>query len=271
MLFNTDTLDLRWSPEVQGGRWWVAARGEAIIAGLMRTPWHDGEPAPERARAASYAGVEAGRAFYLPGATWASASAATRSYVFGATDDTDTAVAPIPPTTHVLTPDLAAGWWTPGAQVYARLSADVRSDGPQTVSPAAYGELRIHPAFTVAPRVELRGGVADGQDDITRTRLGGMVPYSVPVAGTSWAEWWVEDFAAARAGLSLRWDGGFASLLADTATFDGATAEGFGVDVVHEWSPWRLELAAGYAPRVPRKPDVHRFSSWLRVTREWAP
>ena len=47
--FNTDTLDLRWSPDVEGGRWWVALRGEVGGAGLLFSPWRAGGP-PERRR-----------------------------------------------------------------------------------------------------------------------------------------------------------------------------------------------------------------------------
>jgi hypothetical protein len=266
--FNTDTIDLRWSQEGDGGRWWVALRGEARLAGLMRTPWTDGEPDPSRALRASHAGVEAGQAWYLPGGGWLSASAATRSYVLSSVEETEI---PVPPTTHMVTPALAGGWWSPGVNAYLRLSSDLRSEGDEAVSPAAYGELKAHPHWSIAPRFEVRAGVAEGQDELTRTRLGGVVPYCVPVAGTSWAEWWVEDFVAARAGLSLRWDEGHVSVLGDSATFDDQGVEGFGVDFVQDWSPWKLELAAGYAPWVKRQPDVHRFTTWARVSREWTP
>ncbi len=35
-------------------------------------------------------------------------------------------------------------------------------------------ELIVHPRRTIAPRVEIRAGVADGQDQVNRTRLRGV-------------------------------------------------------------------------------------------------
>ena len=267
--FNTDTLDLRWSPDVEGGRWWVALRGEVGGAGLLFSPWRAGGPDRERSLKATYGGAEAGRAWTLPAHAWVAVEGATRTYLFAATDDTDPDVAAVPLTTQIVTPGLSAGWWSPFAQAYGRISVDLRTQGGSVVAPAAYGEVVSHPDWRVAPRFEVRAGVADGQDAVTRTRLGGPTPYAVPVLGSSWAEWWVEDFAAARGGVSLRWSGGHLSLLADAATFDGGRAEGFGLDLVHAWSPWRLEVAAGVAPWIPRQRHVGRWSAWARITREW--
>src|SRR4051812_35878039 len=53
----TDTLELRYQPESPRGRWWLAARGEALAAGLMLSPWTDGAPDPRRALLASYGGL----------------------------------------------------------------------------------------------------------------------------------------------------------------------------------------------------------------------
>ena len=264
-LFHTDTLDVRWAPEVPGGRVWVAARAEALIAGLMPAPWTDGAPDPTRALYASYAGLEGGRIFHLSNGWWAGGELVARVHLFGRPEGS---VAQVPPTSPIATPTLVAGWWSKDAQLYAKAGTDVRAAG---LSPMISSYAQLHPAGSVAPRVELRAGLAQGQDAITRTRLGGVVPYSVPVGGTSWAEWWVEDFTAVRAGVTARWSDGHASLLADAAWFDGERAEGVAVDVRHSWKPWFLEIAAGYAPFVERKPGIYRWSTWLRAGCDWQP
>ena len=45
----TDTLELRYAPDLARGRYWVAARVEAFAAGLLISPWRDGAPDPARA------------------------------------------------------------------------------------------------------------------------------------------------------------------------------------------------------------------------------
>src|SRR5438270_804899 len=62
----TDTLDLRLAPESAGGRLFIVARGEALVAGLLASPWTNGAPDPARSLWASYAGVEGGFVRYLP-------------------------------------------------------------------------------------------------------------------------------------------------------------------------------------------------------------
>lgn len=84
----TDTLDLRWSPEGDRGRAWVALRGEAGAAGLFISPWQDGAPAPTSALTSFYAGVEGGAVRYLPQGFYGGAQASARYQGFGARGET---------------------------------------------------------------------------------------------------------------------------------------------------------------------------------------
>lgn len=77
------------------------------------------------------------------------------------------------------------------------------------MSPRVVGEFTYSPGpregqwFALLPRFELRAGWARGQDRVLRTRLGGLNPYVVPLAGAAWAEWLVERYVAGRAGYAL--------------------------------------------------------------------
>ena len=61
----TDTLDLRWSPDLERGRAWVAVRGELGAVGLMISPWEAGRPVREQGFAGAYYGGEGGVVRYL--------------------------------------------------------------------------------------------------------------------------------------------------------------------------------------------------------------
>src|SRR4051812_45748417 len=54
----TDTLELRYAPNLMHGRYWLAVRAETFAAGLMQSPWRDGAPDPARALNAGYLAAE---------------------------------------------------------------------------------------------------------------------------------------------------------------------------------------------------------------------
>lgn len=261
----TDTLLLRYGPEFPDGRMWLAVRGEAAAAGLFITPWTDGAPDPSRALFASYAGAEWGAVRYL-GPLYAGVSSSTRLYVFGAQEDT---TIPVPGPRLVGELQVQAGYWRPTLHLWGQ--AGVRTaDG---ISPAASLEGAWRPDWIVRPRIEVRAGLADNADDTLRTRLGGLTPYAVPVAGAAWAEWWVEDYAAARVGAELHLHPGKWTVdlgpMADIATFDGAHAEGFGAGARVTRGRWFGEVVGGYAPWITRGPGVSRASVWFAFGADW--
>lgn len=263
----TDTLDLRWTPSGERGRAWVALRAEAAAAGLFITPWTEGAPDPSRALTASYAGLESGVLRYGPGGLYAGVSAGARVWVFGAREETAIAV---PDPSLQVEGDLQAGWWTPTARAWLA-GGVVSTEGG--VSPRVRGELHYVPDLGLSPFLELRAGVAEGSDDKSRTRLGGMTDYVVPVAGAAWAEWWVEDYAALRVGPRLQGEIGklsaALSLHGDAAAFDGEGAVGLGARAEGRLGRAFLEVEGGYAPWIARQEGVSRASVYGRLGMDW--
>ncbi|MCB9764905.1 MAG: hypothetical protein H6739_34330 [Alphaproteobacteria bacterium] len=261
----TDTLDLRWDAEGDGGRRWLAARLEVGAAGLMLSPWTDGGPDPDRALNASYLGMEGGRVWYGPEGLYAGFQWLARAYVFGAMADTTVEV---PDPRGLLTGDALLGWWTPDVQAWARVGVDVTAEA---AAPHAHLEIKARAPWRLAPRLALRAGFAERQDFLTRTRLGGMNPYVVPVAGAAWAEWWVEDYVAARLGPHLQGEHLSLALSADLAAFDGQQALGLEARGGLRGERWFGELAYGYAPFIERQPGVGRAAVYATVGMDWGP
>ncbi len=259
----TDTLQISWNPESERGRWWVAARAEGRGAGLMPAPWTDGAPDPTRALTASYVGSQGGWLRYLPHGLYAGAAGHARLYTFGALSETTIEV---PGTTPWLNADAIVGWWTSSVNGWIRAGADWLGEG---LSPHVAGELNAQPDWTLAPRAELRAGWAEGQTIVNRTRLGGLNPYVVPLAGAYWAEWWVEDYVALRTGPIWSADTWRAEVTVDAVWFDGQTALGFGAEARYQPSLWFGELAGGYAPWIPRQDGLAPASVWFLVGRSW--
>ncbi len=260
----TDTLDARWAPEWEGGRSWAALRFEGGAAGLMISPWTDGAPDPARAVAAFYAGGEAGLVGYLPRGAWLGTQFIARYWFFGPRPKTDR---PLPDAQMVATGDLIGGVWSPEASVAIRAGFDLRDDAEPHLHVDARWEPRPGP---IGPRAELRAGVASGQDEITRTRLGGLNPYVVPLAGAAWGEWWVEDYAAMRLGPSLHVGRFRGSALLDAAWFDHQTALGFALTSHLDLGRLTIDGAIGYAPWIPRG-SFPAVAAYLVLGTPWKP
>lgn len=274
----TETLDLRWAPEGDRGRAWVALRAEAGAAGLLISPWTDGAPDPSRSLIASTLGPEAGIVGYLPRGFWVGGATGARAWWLQPGPER---VEPAPDGRLVLTYDALLGWWSPTAQAWVRLGADT-SPGLVPPSPHGHAFAAARPDWTVAPMGALRLGVASQQDALTRTRVGGLNPYVVPLAGAGWAELWVEDYAALRAGPSLQagaWRiDAFADVVAvggaepgTTGLDDGRAITGFGGHVRWQGSRWFAEVDAGTAPQLPRQANIGRSGLWARVGMDWGP
>jgi hypothetical protein len=282
----TDTLDLRWSPELGWGRAWVGLRGELLIAGLLPSPWRDGAPDPASSLFASYAGGQAGVVAYLPHGLYAEASADGRWYVYGATAETQIAV---PDDQLLIALRGAVGWW--------REAASARFDGgvdllDGRVQPRLALSARVSPEWTIGPHLELRAELASDLERINYTRVGGLNPYVVPLGGAGWAELLAEDLAAVRVGPKGRWSFGaegawtgeaslFFDLVAMTVPFEtigrsievrgqkGRVDWGLAATLVQRWHAWFAELAVGFAPELERQPGVSRASLWLVLGRGW--
>lgn len=268
----TDTLDVRLAPELKTGRYWVGARVQTFAAGLMIAPWTAGAPDDTRAWQAGYVGADAGWLRYLPRGVYAGLAGSARLYFFWA--DERVPVRP-PGLTPLFTLDGVLGHHTPSSHLAVRAGADSTFS---RLAPHVYVEGVVRPAWAVAPRIEVRAGVAMGQDDIMRTRLGGLNPYVVPLAGAAWAEFWVENYIALRAGPSLRLPlPGRVShtlelaVISDVAGVAGRLTAGFAV--LARWQLGRIFLdgAFGWAPWIERQADIGRVSGLLLLGAHWGP
>jgi len=288
----TETLDLRYAPSGDHGRAWIALRAEAAATGLFISPWTDGAPDPARALLSHALGVEAGALRYLPHGLYIGATGGLRYQLFG---PTATTTIPVPAGRPVATGDAVLGWWSEHASAWTRAGADAwleptdadawleptDADRPR-LAPHAALQAQAAPAGTLVPVAQVWLGAAQGQDDLTLTRLGGMTPYVVPLAGAAWAEWRVQDYAAVRAGLRLALpvgNGGQASLMpfADAAVAAPISSRqpdgpwGLGLGLWGRWSQGRstVDLAGGYAPWILRQPGISPLSMYLRIDVAW--
>lgn len=266
----TDTLDVRLAPDVKSGRWWVGLRVEAFAAGLMISPWTNGAPDPTRAWYSGYAGADGGYIRYLSGGFYTGIQASTRLYFFWAGQDVQV---PPPGPTPLFTVEALFGHYTPISHIWARAGVDAELT---FASPHLAVEATVRPDWVFAPRIEVRAAWARDQDFLMRTRLGGLNPYVVPLAGAGWAEFWVESFVALRLGPSVRarvQRRGVhtleASVLADIAGFEGRFRGGFGLLLAWRFQRWFVEASGGYAPFIDRQEGITRLAGFLLVGMDW--
>lgn len=304
----TDTIDARWQPEHDRGRGWVALRAQAGAAGLMISPWAGGAPVPEAALASFYVGPEAGHVWYLPKGFYAGGDTNARYWWFQERwEDTERSV----PTAQLRAEAAGiVGFWSEHAHVWVRGGAHFAPDAhPIGLDYPLYGKVVGGPLdlvardagapvqpfvsvtgvarpkdWTLAPRVEARAGTGHGMDAISRARLGGMNPYVVPLSGAAWAEFWVEDYVAVRAGPSLQ-SGRFtveavvdAAWWSDPTDWRAADAEtanalsGVGYGLLTRFQPNRLyiDVDGGIAPDLPRVDGI-AWTAWTVVGVDWGP
>lgn len=273
---QTDTLDVRWSPEGEHGRAWVGLRGAAFAAQMVITPWTGGAPDPARGFNGRYVGIDAGVLRYLPAGFYAGPMITARAYDFAAQPLT---TAPVPDGRVVTTPELQVGWWHEHAQVLLVGGLDVAPTfaSPTALSPHLYVYARGEIPSTIISYTELRAGIADNQDFLVRTRLGGLNPYVVPLAGAAWAEFWVEDYAALRTGLlapigeHVR-TGPLVDGVVMTEVYQGEAQDitaGLGWMNRVEVRKFRGQLDVGWSPWLERQPGYGAWSVWLRLERGW--
>lgn len=139
-------------------------------------------------------------------------------------------------------------------------------------APHAQGSARIRPDWTVAPLVMAWGGVAEGQDFLTRSRMGGLNPYVIPLAGAGWAEWWVEDYGVLRAGPSAQLGAVRLEAVGDVGWSD-VSGGVWGVGLLSRTQPaarrWFVQADVGYGGGVVRAPGVGAASVWFLVGVDW--
>ncbi len=258
----TNTLDVRWEPSTDRGRAWLVARVEPLLAGLFFARWSDGAPDEARSLFASSATLNGGFVRYLPRGFYAGLDVAAQLWVFNAGPTT---AIDVPGLTPVLRTDALLGVWHPFAHLWGRVGTDWLVEGP---SPHAHLTLTTSLPWIVRPAVTVRAGWAEHASDAVRTRLGGLNPYEVQLAGAVWSELWVEDYAALRigpeagkVGPKMTWS---ASVFADLVWADDRGDIGLGGATKLDFKGRWIELGIGGSPTLERITGP-ALSGWVRI------
>ncbi|HCH63033.1 MAG: hypothetical protein CL927_11065 [Deltaproteobacteria bacterium] len=272
--FLTDTIDLRWSPDLENGRAWVAIRGELGAVGLLLSPWERGLPVPEKGFAGGYLGGEAGMIRYLPRGLYAGVAGSALRTSFFATPQTTVAV---PAATPWIRLDGVAGWYTEPTHIWVHAGAQHDQLG-SPIQPHVHLVATTVGQQALGHRVELRTGWTQGTSFLSSTRVGGMNPYVVPVSGAGWAEWWAESYAVARAGPQLTIESVQQSIsvapvldgvLVEDVRFGPAHGWGLGLLTELEIRQLTIDGSLGWGGGLVRADGVRRWAGWLSIARSW--
>ncbi len=223
---NTDTLTLRGEHSTPRWTFGLQARGELLIAGLLSDHFVGGINVPERTFYASYieGKVDAKTNF---GDHWIYGSSGARQWFFGRTDSTANSLV-LPADALVLEQRLNWTYWKlasdpswyeahrvarkriRGFAAGLELGLDIRNDArtwgapedprnlPEELILTARQWAAFGIDFTPIARLQLRqwSGIGGGEDDLTRTRLGGMNAYVIPIPGLPWAGFLASTYVA---------------------------------------------------------------------------
>lgn len=259
---RTERPEIRWSPSDEHGHSWLSLHGHVWASRLIHAPWADGAPAPERAISAPSIGLDAGTARHAGHGFWYGGRAGAEYYLFQARPETTIAV---PDPRLIATVDLLAGRWLREFEITIRAGLDWSED----LQPHIAADLHWGPRWLVAPRLEVWAGAAERQDFVTRTRMGGLSPWAVPLAGAGWGELWVEDYVVARVGPTVGVEGFRAGPFVDLAAWDDDATTTFGAGGRFWRGRFYVEAAGGYAPWIERQEGVSRLAAWASVGFDW--
>ena len=309
--FNTDTLRLNAEGfRFLGGKLELGARGavEAVFAGLAPDYYRDGLRDAKRGFAAHYAGLSAYAKTELPGYQYLELELAGRRWAFGRLDETAHQLV-LPGDLWVLEPRVHYTLWrlrhddsfadrqrsyprVRGLALGATVGLDLRSQarpwGARTSdfdppdprnAPSERGLLArqwLHAGWQAHGRLRVQlaqhAAYSDGEDDLSRQRIGGLNPYVVPLPGAPWAALLAGNFgsAAASAHVRLLGDVEAGPLVAAVHLQDphrtGAEAWGtqWGAGGFLDWrhGPWQADLRVGWSPTAA---DQHAFGMYLAL------
>ena len=273
----------------------VSAYGEALLAGVLHDYVRDGRDDRARGFFASYLGAAAGAKVDL-GAHFLELVLGARRWFFARHPATDPALV-LPPDAWVgearlyytfwrLLPDPSLWepqrlWWrVRGVAAGVELSADLRSDvarwgasGPaffpadprNDPSRAIFGAVQwLRAGAQLHPRVRLQlreeGRFMWGEDDLVRARIGGMNPWSVPLAGAAWGGYLSGRFLAGEGSIHVRVRGEHeVGALVDAVLLDDVRRVGdheahvlYGVGAFADlrFRRTQLDLRGGWSPTV---------------------
>ena len=162
---------------------------------------------------------------------------------------------------------------------------------PMTARLWVAGGVQIIDALRLQGRLFLSAG--DQEDDLTRTRVGGLNPYVLQVPGVPWAAFLPQNFGAAQASVHVLTIGQIEIGLEGTAVTmseDDAlridllsTRQGpidqrspfdeqlYGVGLFADvrLGPYQVDATLGWAPAVRALAEESHFSGWLSLGREF--
>ncbi len=287
--FNTDTLTFRVEKPLDKWTYGLQVRGEALIAGLLTDYYIGAENVPERTFQASYLEVQADAKRGV-GDHYFHLSGALQRWFFQSVD-ASAADLVLPPEVYVLKQRLGWTYWNladdpswyeahrsgrrriRGLAVGVEGGVDFRSqkqawgvpEDPRNDPERTIFTLRQWAAagveWTPGWRLQVRqwAGIGDGEDDLTRARIGGMNPYVVSVPGLPWASFLASRYAAAEISQAMKVSNnveigftGNAALVEDgdrVGNFDQFSPL-LGTSAFVDWRPgdWQINAAIGASP-----------------------
>jgi hypothetical protein len=297
--FNTDTLRLETTGLAVDEHTTLNARltGELFIAGLSTDYWQDLDHRRERTFRSSYLQGQVWTKSRLGTRHFVEVEIGVRRWFFDENGDETGPAFVLPPEVTVLEPRLRytfwhladdAGW-RERHRLYPRLRGvaagvegglDLRTDARPWGDPddprnaPRKGIARVRPWLTggtalagpVRWQGALEAGLAAGDDDLGRRRIGGLTPYVAPVPGVFWAHHLSDRYAHAQLGLPVAVFGdtevgavAAAALLNDrsrTGRTDAMDAEwGVGVAGDVRLGAWQVDVRAGYSPSLSARAD----------------
>lgn len=270
----TDTLDLRWSPDLEQGRAWVALRGQLGAVGLMISPWEAGRPVREQGFAGACYGGEAGVVRYLRHGLYVGTAASARRAHFFPIPETR---GEVPGPTPWLGVDGIAGWYADPTHVWLRVGAQHDRMGTP-FQPHAHLVASRTSRRRFGHRLDLYAGWSQGVSALTSTRVGGQNPYVVPVSGAGWGEWWATSYAVARLGPQLRIETAQRTILlapvvdgvlVDDVRFGATRGWGAGLLSSLEMSRLTFDGSIGWGGGLPRAEGVRSVGAWFGVGHPW--
>lgn len=316
--FDTDTLRVGLSRIDLGPqtRLYGQLAGEYPFAGLLPDYYRLGRRIPGRGFRAGYVAVKGGVELHASETHFLQFEATGRRWLFRRTDATDDRLR-LPPEASVVEPRIRYTFWQLeddpshwephrpfwrilGVAGGLAFGADLRSETrrwgafdpsfepPDPRNDPARAIPMFRQWFAAGWRLarplrfqfheRIRWGIGD--DDLSRDRIGGLNPYSVPVAGLPWAGLISGKYAAIHAGLRVELPGDHelgpfvdaaavadARRIGDLDTFSHSTGAGVLADL--RFGDWNVDLRAGSA--LPARwllarPDL---GAWLSVGRRW--
>ncbi len=262
VVLNTDTLAAVVENEGEHGRWWAQAKGQSGVAGMFLFPWTEGAKDPSMGLSAFTLGADVGAVRYLGHGLYGGGWAGVHYWRFGGTDAT---VIDVPDARPVLTSRAVVGYWSERLSVDAQ--GGVSIDAGELVPQLSVVVVARTKGF-FRPVAELRAGVSSNVTPITATRLGGLNPYVIPLAGAAWAEFRVDDYAVARVGPGVAMEHWHAAAFTDLAWFDGRGAVGIGGLGTYMTGPWTVTLIGGVSPWLDR-PQGLAGTVYASVGHDW--